>query len=287
MLDQDITQIRVEVDVLEDHTMDVEMNAQGAHQMISDIKDDLWDLNDLAANLNNQVERIQVEDISWCHTHTNKLEQPNNPVNCSLWNLVNHLSSRVEDQDDLIAELRAGLLQGKNQLGVLEMSSLMIHSRVQVLEEAMEIDPPVTNLSEGELEYEDMDDGGVMLVEDSEDERDQENVAPILIPAPHFVTPFPSVAFQSLILIEDLAPWFATPVPSVEDNAEGEDNAWYIPLIYHHQAHPLYEYSSAHVDPVPNYVEDVREDPTAGPHRDDLPADGSDDEMWVVLGVLA
>jgi hypothetical protein len=29
------------------------------------------------------------------------------------------------------------------------MSSLMICSRVQVLEEAMEIDPPVTNLSEG------------------------------------------------------------------------------------------------------------------------------------------
>jgi hypothetical protein len=133
-----------------------------------------------------------------------------------------------------------------------------------------------------------VDDGGVMLAEDLEDERrpgeccsypDSQLLA--------LSTPFPSVAFQSLILIEDLAPWFATPVPSVEDNAEGEDNAWYIPLIYHHQAHPLYEYSSAHVDPVPNYVEDVREDPTAGPHRDDLPADGSDDEMWVVLGVLA
>jgi hypothetical protein len=28
---------------LKDRTMDVEMSAQGAHQMISGIKDDLWD----------------------------------------------------------------------------------------------------------------------------------------------------------------------------------------------------------------------------------------------------
>ena len=40
----------------------------------------------------------------------------------------------------------------------------------------MEIDPPITDLSGGDLtdsEYADIDDGGAMLVDDSEDERDQ------------------------------------------------------------------------------------------------------------------
>jgi hypothetical protein len=95
------------------------------------------------------------------------------------------------------------------------------------------------------------------------------------------------VAFQLLILIEDPAPWFQTPVPLVEVDAKGEDDAWYIPPVYCCQVYPLDEYSSAHVDPVPDYVEDVREDPTAGPHGDDLSVNGLDDEMWVELGVLA
>jgi hypothetical protein len=55
--------------------------------------------------------------------------------------------------------------------------------------------------------------------------------------------------------------------------------------VYCRQVYPLDEYSTAHVDPVPDYVEDVQEDPMAGPHRDDLPVDGSNDEMWVNLGV--
>jgi hypothetical protein len=150
-LDWDVTQIHVEVDILKDRMMDVEMSAQGAHQMISGIKNDLQDLRDLLANLNNQVERIQVKDISWCRSHINKLEQPNNPANCSLWNLVNHLSCQVKDQDNLIVELRAGLMQGKNQLETLEMSSLMICSGVQVLEEAMEIIFPLPTCRRGTL----------------------------------------------------------------------------------------------------------------------------------------
>jgi hypothetical protein len=192
IMECDQTQFRVEVDVLEDCVMDVEMSVQGVHQMVAHhCQGDVWDLNNLAANVSNQLERIQVEDISWCHSRISKLEQPNNPTNHSLWTLMNHLSHRVEDQDDLILELKAGLLQGKNWLGVLEMSSSMICSQVQVLEDAMEIDPPRTDLTLENLDYQEFDDGGVMLVEDLEDEEDQENVAPIPILAPRLATPFP------------------------------------------------------------------------------------------------
>ena len=55
---------RTDVDLLEDRMMDVEMSASGAHCMIGEVKEEVWDLNDLATNINNQVERIQVEDIS-------------------------------------------------------------------------------------------------------------------------------------------------------------------------------------------------------------------------------
>jgi hypothetical protein len=62
----------------------------------------------------------------------------------------------------------------------------------------MEIDPPVTDLLEGDStdsEYADVDDGGAMLVEDLEDER--ENMAPppppiIRVATPHPVTNSPS-----------------------------------------------------------------------------------------------
>jgi hypothetical protein len=72
--------------------MDVEMSAQGAHQMIALLKEELWDLNDLATNLSNQLERVQVEDVSWCQSQITALEKPNNPANKSLWQLVNWLS---------------------------------------------------------------------------------------------------------------------------------------------------------------------------------------------------
>jgi hypothetical protein len=71
----------------------------------------------------------------------------------------------------------------------------------------------------------------------------------------------------------------------VDVNAEGEDDTWYIPPVYCCQVYPLDEFSAAQVDPVPGYVEDSREDPLAGPHHDDLVADGSEDEMWANLGV--
>jgi hypothetical protein len=64
--DQDLTQLRNEHDILEDWVMDMEMSAKGAHQMITPMKEDLRNLNDFVANVNNQVERIQVEDVSWC-----------------------------------------------------------------------------------------------------------------------------------------------------------------------------------------------------------------------------
>ena len=80
---------------------------------------------------------------------------------------------------------------------------------------------------------------------------------------------------------------WAPVVPVVEVDAKGEDNAWYILPVYCCCAYPLDEYSSVHVDPVPDYVENMREDPITDPQRDDLPANGSDDKMWAELGVLA
>ena len=128
----------------------------------------------------------------------------------------------------------------------------------------MEIDPPVTDLSGEEdsmdSEYADVDDGGAMLVDDSEEERDQENVVPIPIPPPiiHLDTPHPPTILWELIPIE--AP---TPVPAVEVD-EGEDDTWYIPPIMRRRIHPLNEFTTAPVDPVPEYVEDCREDPCQG-----------------------
>jgi hypothetical protein len=50
----------------------------------------------------------------------------------------------------------------------------------------------------------------------------------------------------------------------------------------HHPSPPV---TTAPVDLVPTYVKDRREDPLAGPHREDLAVDGSEDEMWANLGV--
>jgi hypothetical protein len=107
------------------------------------------------------------------------LEKPNNPTNKSLWQLLNCFIHRVEDLEDEVAGLKARSVRSGERIGVLEMSSSMIQSRVQVLEEAMEINPPLMDLMLEDLEYQDVDDGGAMLVEDLEDERDQENIVPI------------------------------------------------------------------------------------------------------------
>ena len=161
----------------------------------------------------------------------------------------------------------------------------MIRLRVTILEETMEIDPPVMDLSGDDdsmdSEYADVDDGGAMLVDDSEDERDQENVVPILIPPPvvHLDTPRLPTILWELIPIEAPALTLAVEID------EGEDDAWYIPPIHHHQIHPLSEFTVAPVDPVPEYVENCGEDLVAGPSREDLAVDGLEDEMWVNLGI--
>jgi hypothetical protein len=276
---------QTDLDVLEDRMMDVEMSASGAHRMIAEMKEEVQDLSTLCGNLGNQVETMQVDGIAWCRSRISMLEKPNNPANKSLWQLVNLLVRRVNDQADLIKDLRSDLASGKERVSVLEMSSAMIRSRVAVLEEAMEIDPPVTDLSgdddSTDSEYADVDDGGAMLVDDSEGERDQENVVPIPIPPPvvRLDTPRPPTILRELIPIEAPAP-----VPAVEVD-EGEDDAWYIPPIHRRRIHPLSEFTTAPVDPVPTYVEDRREDPLAGPSREDLAVDGSEDEMWANLGV--
>jgi hypothetical protein len=283
--DRDLANYCNEHDLLEDHMMDVEMSVKGAHAMITSTKEEIWELQDSVANAHNQVEMIRSDDIAWCRAWISKLEKPNNPANKSLWQLVNRLSCQIEDQDDLIKGLQAGVVGAKDRIGVLEMSSSMICSRVSTLEEAMEIDPPVTDLSgkdSTDSEYADVDDGGAMLVDDLKDERDQENIVPIPVPPPviRIDTPHPPTVLQELIPIEDPAPV----VPAVEVE-EGEDNVWYIPPIMRHWIHALDEFTTAAVEPVPEYVEDHRDDRVAGPSRDDLPADGSEDELWANLGV--
>ena len=284
-LQQSLKLLRTDVDLLEDRMMDVEMSASGAHGMIGDLKEEVRDLSDLCGNLNNQVETMQVEGIDWCRSRISVLEKPNNPANRSLWQLVNVLSRRVEDQADLIKDLSSGLVVAKERVSVLEMSSTMIRSRVTVLEEAMEIDPPVMDLSgdddSTDSEYADVDDGGAMLVDDSEDERDQENIVPIPIPPPavRLDTLRPPTVLRELIPIEEPAP-----IPAEEVN-EGEDDAWYIPPTMRRRIHALNEFTTAAVDPVPEYVEDRRDDPEAGPSREDLAVDGLEDEMWANLGI--
>ena len=153
---------RTDLDLLEDRMMDVEMSASGAHRMIGDVKEEVRDLSDLCGNLNNQMETMQVEGIDWCRLRIFALEKPNNPTNKSLWQLVNLLSHRVEDQANLIKDLSSGLVGAKERVSVLEMSLTMIRSRVTILEEAMEIDPPVMDLSGDDdstgSEYTDVDD---------------------------------------------------------------------------------------------------------------------------------
>jgi hypothetical protein len=271
---------RTDLDVLEDQVMDVEISAKGAHTMMAPLKDDVQDLNDTVANLSNQLESVRVEDIAWCRSRILTLEKPNNPANKSLWLLVNQLSRRVEDQQDQIAALQAGMIGTKERVGTLEMLSVMICSRVTIIEDAMEIDPPITDLSDSstDSEYADVDDGGAMLVEDSEEER--ENMAPLLPPIIRSATPHLAPVLRELIPIKDPAPLH----PGVE--VEGEDDAWYIPPTMCRQIHAIDEFSSHRVDPVPEYVEEVRNDLVAGPPREDLAADGSEDEMWAALGVV-
>jgi hypothetical protein len=121
-----------------------------------------------------------------------------------------------------------------------------------------------------------------MLVDDLEDERDQENIVPIPAPPPviHIATPRPPTVLRELIPIDNPAPL----VPAAEGE-EGEDDMWYIPPITCCRIHALDKFTTAAVEPVPEYVEDWRDDPVAGPSWDDLPADGSEDELWVNLGV--
>jgi hypothetical protein len=142
----------------------------------------------------------------------------------------------------------------------------------------MEAAPTPTDLTSEESEYADMDDGGAMMVEDSEDKRENMPPPPSVI---RTATPHPAPVLRELIPIKDPAP-----VPAVEVvDVEGEDDVWYIPPIMRHRIHALDEYTTAVVEPVLEYVEDRREDLLAGPHRDDLPMDGSEDELWANLGV--
>jgi hypothetical protein len=99
------------------------------------------------------------------------------------------------------------------------MSSVMICLRVAILEDVMEADPPVTDLSREDnltdSEHADVDDGGVMLVEDSEDERENMPLPPP--PVIQTATPHPAPVLWELIPIEEPAPLYS----GVE--LEGED----------------------------------------------------------------
>ena len=257
--DKEMLKVIVDVENHDDCLMDVEMLVSGAHSVIAHLKEEVRDLSDLSANLNNQLEAVHVKDITWCWSRISKLKKPNNPANCSLWQLVNHLIRQVDLLEEEVLSLKTGTVRTGERLGVLEMSSTMIQLGVHVLEEAMEIDPPLTDLTSEDSDYQDIDDGGVMLVEDLEDERDQENEVPLPIPPPiiHLTTPHPPVLWE-LIPIDNPAPL----VPGVD--VKGEDNAWYIPPIHCCWIHALDKYSTSQVEPVPEYVEEMAEDPVAG-----------------------
>jgi hypothetical protein len=109
-MDCDQVQFRIDLDLLKDYMTDVDMSTKGVHQMLAPLKDNIWDLNDLAANLSNQLEQVQVEDISWCQSRIAMLEKPNNPTNHLLWQLVNCFIHQVEDQANEIAALKVGLI---------------------------------------------------------------------------------------------------------------------------------------------------------------------------------
>jgi hypothetical protein len=115
------------------------------------------------------------------------------------------------------------------------------------------------------------------VVGNSERGQNQVRTPPPMIQAG---TPHPAPVLWELISIKEPAPLY----PGVE--LEGEDNAWYIPPVMRHWIHAINEFSVHQVNPLPEYVEDVREDPLASVHRDDLAADGSEDEMWAALGVV-
>jgi hypothetical protein len=75
---------REELDSVEMRTTDVEMSVQGAHFAIAPMQEDIWELNNVMANVNNELERMQQEDVAWCHSRILALEKPNNPANRSL-----------------------------------------------------------------------------------------------------------------------------------------------------------------------------------------------------------
>jgi hypothetical protein len=128
------------------------------------------------------------------------------------------------------------------------MSLVLIHTQVLTLEDVMETAPSLMDLTSEDLDYQDVDDRGAMMVEDSKDE--QKNIPPPVLP--HQDTPHPAPVVVA--------------VEVVDVDAEGEDDAWYIPPVFHCHIHPLDEYSTAHVDLLPGYMADAREDPLASPH---------------------
>jgi hypothetical protein len=172
----------------------------------------------------------------------------------------------LESQEDIISELKVGLARAHEKIEVLEMSSALVRMRVVSLEDVMESTLTPTNLTldDSDSDYTNVNDGGAMMVEDSEDER--ENVPPLSPILPRRDTPHPAPVFCSLIPIEDPVP---TPAVEVVDvDAEGEDDTWYIPPIHCCWIHPLDKFTTVTVEPVPEYVEDRRED-----------------ELWANLGV--
>jgi hypothetical protein len=57
------------------------------------------------------------------------------------------------------------------------MSLVLIHTQVLTLEDVMETAPSLMDLTSEDLDYQDVDDRGAMMVEDSKDE--QKNIPPL------------------------------------------------------------------------------------------------------------
>jgi hypothetical protein len=86
------------------------------------------------------------------------------------------------------------LVQARERIGILEMSSTLVQDQVSTLEDMMEMALTPMDLTSDDSDYVDVDDRGVIMVEDSEDERDQENIPPPILPCQD--TPHPAPVCQ-------------------------------------------------------------------------------------------
>jgi hypothetical protein len=89
---------RTDLDLLEDRTMDVEMSAQGAHRMLAEMKEEVWDFSDSFGNLHNQVETVRADCLA---------------TNTEYCDRCTHAATQATNVARIKTEGTKGLLQGQ------------------------------------------------------------------------------------------------------------------------------------------------------------------------------